>query len=125
MKRIIFVGIHNKPGKLPLDNSTKTGKIIDIFEKKLGVKVERTNLFNVDYSPKETNEIINLRNEWFYTNLPCFDDIVVLLGNDVQKYFPFVNSIIIKVKHPAMRRSKDNQLDYINNVVNLIDKLNK
>lgn len=27
--RIIFVGIHNKPGMEPLDSRTKSGKIID------------------------------------------------------------------------------------------------
>lgn len=51
--KIVFVGIHNKPGMEPLDSATKSGKIIDIITSCFrGVDFEKRNLFPVDYLPK-------------------------------------------------------------------------
>jgi hypothetical protein len=47
--RIIFVGIHNKPGMKPLDSRTKSGKIIDEVIRGLeGRECVKTNLFDCD-----------------------------------------------------------------------------
>jgi len=119
--RIIFVGVHNKPGKLPLDSSTKSGKIIDIIAKGLNKKIEKTNLYNSDYLPTERAEKDYLIEEWFYTTLPTNEDIIILLGCEVQKEFKFELDNIIKLKHPAYR--KNIKKDYITNAVNEIKKL--
>lgn len=55
--KIVFVGIHNKPGLKPLDSSTVTGKIVDeIISHFPDVEFEKQNIFPVDYLPLEAEE---------------------------------------------------------------------
>ena len=122
--RIIIVGTHNKKGLNPLDNSTKSGKLIDRIEMELSVNVERTNLFNIDYLPSK-QERQKLSEEWFMTHLPCPDDIVVLLGGVVHKEFKHKIGKLIKIKHPASQWSHKNMDEYVRYAVLKIKQLGR
>jgi hypothetical protein len=120
--RIIIVGVHNKKGLKPLDSSTKSGKLIDRIEMELPVNIERTNLFDVDYLPYHKEERQELSKEWFWTHLPCPDDVVVLLGGEVQKNFKHDIKNLIKIKHPASQWSHKSMDEYVNCAVEKIKK---
>lgn len=113
--KIIFVGIHNKPNKEPLDITTRSGKVITRVCNKLpkGVRVLRTNLADLEFIP-ERQELINQRVEWLFRACPDPEDIIVLLGMWVKDNFPYddVHSTIIKANHPAAHRNKDKQQQY-------------
>lgn len=53
MNKIFCVGLSNKEGKLPLDSTTNSGKIIDKLETKLNHNIYRINL--VDFAPLDNN----------------------------------------------------------------------
>jgi hypothetical protein len=44
--RVIFVGMHNKPGMEPLDSRTKSGKLIDRIINELPIDCIKTNLYD-------------------------------------------------------------------------------
>jgi hypothetical protein len=124
--KVIFVGIHNKEGKQPLDSSTLSGKIIDEIIKRVDYECIKTNFFNTGYLPKNPERHLKL-SEWYSnTNLRA-GDIVVLLGYDVREaYDDFrknfaVHMILneIRVNHPAARGLDREK--YINNIVKLIE----
>lgn len=124
--RVIFVGLHNKPDLNPLDSSTKSGRLIDRIIKKLDSDLEsvKTNLFNVDYFG-EIKDSIKLQEEWYWTNLPTYEDIIVLLGAYVHKAFMYDLEYIIKVAHPASKNSHkemNNYVDYVSSMINEIHK---
>ena len=114
--RIIIVGVHNKPGLKPLDSSTKSGKLIDRISKQLSIDVEKTNLFNVDYMPKNDGKKL-LISEWYWTHLPTTEDVVVLLGSIVHKEFKFNIKNLIKIKHPASIWSHKRMDEYVDHAV--------
>ena len=117
--RIIFVGIHNKPNTKPLDSGTKSGKLIDkIIENLENYDCIKTNLFDLNEIPKEIESHQQL---WINTHKPSNQDIIILLGNNVQKYFPQTESKIIKVKHPSVIWSKQSQDNYVKNILERID----
>ena len=118
--RIIFVGLHNKKGMKPLDSSTKSGKLIDRIEIELPINVERTNLFDVDYLPYHKEERQELSKEWFWTHLPCPDDVVVLLGGIVHKSFSHNVENLIKVAHPASKWSHQEKDEYVADTITRI-----
>lgn len=119
--RIIIVGVHNKEGLKPLDNSTKSGKLIDRIENELPVNVEKTNLFNLNRLPTK-EEKAELHEEWFLTHLPCPDDVVVLLGGIVHKEFKHDIKNLIKIKHPASQWSHKSMDEYVSCAVAKIKK---
>ena len=121
--RVIFVGIHNKGELVPLDRSTKSGKLISriINELPFSFACERTNLYNVGYFPTK-DELYDLEQEWYWTNLPCHDDIIVLLGNYIHRSFPFDDGIILRVAHPASKRSHKDMDKYVKDVTEMIIK---
>ena len=127
MKRIIFVGLHNKPDRMPFDILTRSGQVVNRIIKKLpkGREIVKTNLFDIDQMPL-ANEIDKLVSEWFWTNLPVDDDIIVLFGQTVQENFPCdkMESKIIRVAHPGyyFRRSKKELDNYIEKVIKEISK---
>ena len=122
MKRVYFVGVHNKTGMHPLDSRTKSGKIIDrVIEQLPNIRCIKTNLYDVDYLP----------------NIPLFDDVVkwslrannvrgdiiVLLGSCVRLRFGkwFENEChIIAVPHPSKVQSLQETELYINGIVQQI-----
>lgn len=115
--RIIFVGIHNKPSTKPLDSSTKSGKLIDKII--LNLKEHeciKTNLFDYNCIP---NEKIEHQKSWIKRYAPSEEDIIILLGNNVHRFFPQNLSVkkIIKIKHPSAIWSKQSQENYIINTL--------
>lgn len=121
--RIIFVGLHNKPHLTPLCGSTKTGKLINRVIKALDTDIEivKTNLFEVEYMPRR-GEFAILKDEWYWSHLPTDDDIIVLLGAMTHKEFDWEGVInVIKVAHPASKRSHIEMDSY---VVDTVEKIN-
>lgn len=126
-KRVIFVGIHNKPGKTALDSSTRSGKVIDSIIRNLPeFDCHKTNLHDLDYMPMD-NQV-----QWQDTftdwrkragikpgQIIGRDVIVVCLGGYVQQMFRRMPgySNILKVTHPAVVRSKENSLKYIGQAI--------
>lgn len=121
--RIIFVGIHNKPNLQPLYSSTKTGKLVNRIIDKLpnNFEIKKTNLFNVDYFPNQ-EDIIDLAYEWYWENLPTDEDIIVLLGSVTHKEFRFELKNLVKIAHPASKRSHEEMDKYVLNSVEKIMK---
>lgn len=119
--RIIIVGVHNKVGLKPLDSSTKSGKLIDRIENELPVNVERTNLFDTTYLPTK-GEKNKFAEAWFWTHLPCPDDVVILLGGIVHKEFKYDIKNLIKIKHPASQWSHKSMDEYVSCAVAKIKK---
>ena len=121
--KIIFVGIHNKPGMEPLDSRTKSGKLIDRIILKLmnnyyfrDVEFIKTNLFDADYLPKEQMIISKMKDDWYkkYLFNFCKDSIVVLLGSVVKNEFlnyDFINRV--NLKHPSSIWGKKKMNDYV------------
>jgi len=116
--RIIFIGIHNKPGLKPLCSSTKSGKLIDRIIKILPYNnILKTNLYDVDYLPKSKVEKEKLAYEYFCLIKPGLCDIVILLGNEVRTNIALNFSKRIEIKHPASIFSKENQDKYVSKAV--------
>ena len=118
--KIIFVGIHNKPGLNPLCSTTKSGKLINrvIRELPKGVKIEskKTNLFDVDQMP-EPHEMHALTDDWYWKNTPGNDDIIVLLGALVHEQFRFKDLKIVKLPHPSSIWSFPRQDEYVDSAI--------
>jgi hypothetical protein len=121
--RVIFVGIHNKPGMEPLDSRTKTGKVIDrIIDQLKPYECIKSNLFDKEYFPISDREIWCANTDWNVTLEPAPKDIIILLGNWTHKHFILTPGKIIKLAHPAsfMYRSKEKTEEYINSSVEKI-----
>lgn len=119
-KRVIFVGLHNKPGMKPLDSRTKSGKLIDRIIDQIrhnGMVVLKTNLYDVDYLP-EGKEKGELAFGWIERVELFKDDVIVLLGAMVHYDFPNLTlNNIIKVAHPASKRSHEKMNEYVDMTV--------
>jgi len=124
--RIIFVGIHNKPMKRPLDSSTKSGILIDRCIRALRPKeCVKTNFFDIDYLPKLNDDIIHKSYlEWNNRVDVYSEDVVVLLGAITHKcwenYSPPYK--IIKVGHPSSVWSIEKKIWYVNNIVEKVTR---
>jgi hypothetical protein len=118
--RIIFVGLHNKPGMKPLDSKTKSGKLIDRIIQLIseGHEVIKSNLFDVDYFPPSDDYRV-LINQWLYKHNPDTNTIFILLGQFVHNHFPFCCNLI-RIAHPASKRSHRDMDEYVLNAVNKI-----
>jgi hypothetical protein len=121
--KIIFVGLHNKPGMRPLDVKTKSGKLIDRIVAPLThrcIPVRLTNLFDVDYMPKD-EEMDKLILEWVERIELTKNDTVVLLGQTVHDNFPKLPLVkIIKIAHPASKRSHEEMDEYVEKTLKLL-----
>lgn len=121
--RIIFVGIHNKPGLPPLCSSTKTGKIIDrIIAGLTHRNVLKSNLYNFDAFPETplSPQLSSLA--WAKRiNYNEDNDIVICLGQFVRNVFTKANIPHYGVGHPSGIWSNDARNQYVNS---LIEKLN-
>lgn len=108
--RVIFVGMHNKPGMKPLDSKTKSGILIDKVAERCrreGMEVLKTNLFNIDRYPKK-EEIRSLSFDWIERVELRQTDIIVLLGGCVHRNFPNTLTVKpIKIAHPASQWSHE------------------
>lgn len=99
--RILFVGMHNKPGKQALDSSTMTGKVIDqIISQFPGHESLKVNLCETEYQPPEWM-MDAFVTRWKQKYNPSIDDVVVLLGKWVQKHLKISGTHIVLLPHPA------------------------
>lgn len=60
--KIVFVGLHNKPGFPPLCSTTKTGQVVDLIIGHFNnVEFEKKNIFPVEYLPhsEEREQLID------------------------------------------------------------------
>lgn len=118
--RLIFVGMHNKPGKMPLCSSTFSGKLIDRIIKGSIEKAEKTNLYDVEYFPLDQQEKQTLAYNWIERVNPSPTDIVVLCGAEVHSNFPDVQCVKVKIPHPASNYGLDKMNAYVETSVNKI-----
>lgn len=109
--RIIFVGMHNKPDKIALCSSTKSGKLVDRIAE--GFTHKKTNLYNVEYYPKSEQEKYELAIDWVNRVDPAESDVIVLLGAEVHRNFIHKSDKIIKIAHPASQWSHEAMNDYV------------
>lgn len=108
--RIIFVGMHNKGRLLPLDSSTKSGKLIDCVIKRLpDFEVLKSNLWGLDHYPRSTHFNYKLCDRVGYTS----DDIIVALGAYVQDAFRRSPFKFVRMGHPSAVWSHEKQKDYV------------
>jgi hypothetical protein len=126
--KIIFVGIHHKPGLPALCSSTRTGKLIDrvIASELDGLHPVKSNLYELDHIP--TDRVINFRHyvaEWKKrTRYNERTDIVVGLGVEVCRDLNRAKINFVRARHPSARWSQRNQEKYIKEVVdNCVDYL--
>jgi hypothetical protein len=114
--KIVFVGLHNKPNMKPLDLKTKSGKLIQrIIDYGNFINVLLTNLFDVDEFPTNEDEQYMLAKDWYDRIEPEDNDIIVLLGQQTHLCFiqrPELKKII-KVAHPASKRSNVDMTEYV------------
>ena len=105
---IYFVGIHHKKGLPALSSTTRSGKKIDSVIDIIRIESFKINLFSTDYIPNIKTGEYKCEIEKFLQAVPDIDNIIVLLGNDVNKHFPhrsYNNAKIIKFRHPAFSGS--------------------
>jgi hypothetical protein len=121
--QILFVGMHNKPGMKPLDSRTMSGKMIDKIIKEIPFKCVKTNLCEVEYLPKDKNEIWAFNLSWNSKYEPSSETIIVLLGRWTQENFLLTNAKIVKLPHPASCMGYVNKEDYIKKAVERINSI--
>jgi len=122
MKRVIIVGLHNKPSMKPLDSKTKSGKLIDRIIKELpACSVVKTNLFDVEYFPTERLEQSELAFNWIDRADLNINDLVIVLGAATRKSFPPIPNKTIYIAHPASKRSHVAMDEYVKKTVELIN----
>ena len=120
--RIIFVGMYYKTGLKALDSSTKSGKMVDRIMDKLpvGVKVKKSNLYDIARIPLDS-EKEELKRFWLDDIKPTPEDIVVLLGAMVHNDCPDIKvRDLIKIAHPASKRSHKEMDEYVEKAASLI-----
>lgn len=106
--KVVFMGLHHKPGKTALDSSTRSGQVIDQLIGHLpeSWEFEKANLFPYDYHPdgEELREAI----EDFQ---PKPETTYVLLGRCVQRYIGEKCPIHVRAHHPgyALRKGAVNE----------------
>lgn len=126
MKRIVFVGIHNKHGKEPLCPTTVSGTMIEWLSSRLKAQTIRTNFFDMDYLPDkiEYNRTLAGR-DYIERNKITENDICVLLGKNVQRLFPRheCEAEIISIPHPAYPKSIEAKRAYIDEAEEKINSL--
>jgi len=125
--RVIFVGLHNKPHMAALDSGTKTGKLVNRIINKLpnDIEIIRSNILDTDELVC-FNETYKYANEWYWTHLPTIDDIIILMGAMTQLiYKNDVRHIgnIIRIAHPASKRSHKDMDEFVINTAKKINKI--
>ena len=124
--KIIFVGIHNKKGLMPLCSSTKSGKLIDRIIKvfrQAGIQTMKTNLYDACTMPFDIDKRQHTI-EWYCRADPQYDDVIILLGKEVQENFNNIAGFqkTINLQHPASIWSNKNQSKYVSNAIIEIDR---
>ena len=117
IRKIVFVGIHYKPGLEALDSRTKTGKIIDLIINQVGnIPCEKTNLFPTDYLP------ICRNCQQRYVSLFEFEEdaLYVGLGKRVNCQLEGICNNHVPVYHPAWAIRMGQTESYIQSVLEKI-----
>jgi hypothetical protein len=127
--KTIFVGVHNKTGMTPLDSESKSGKLIDKVIEKVVHEIphnwQKTNLYD-SYCLPDKLEKHTYAFDWTFRVRVEDNDIIVLLGNEVQKNF--INrwkSKVVMIPHPGRIWGKEKQNKYVENAVFKIIKSSK
>jgi len=121
--RVIFVGVHNKPGKTPLDSSTLTGRTVDAIASLLPeFEIVKSNLHDMEYLP--TDRLMTVTS-WRRRVKYKRDDIVVVLGRQVgwdfgRNHGSQIPIPFIQMEHPAKVMSSVERARYIQNAVEVI-----
>lgn len=118
MKRVIFVGMHNKEGMKPLDSRTKTGKIIDSIILELSVECVKSNLCDCEEFVTDSYELFLHNKSWIERIEPTKEDIVITLGQWVYDNLHRGEFKIIRAKHPASLFGSSKIEDYKNYIIN-------
>ena len=130
MKKVVFVGLSNKPSLEPFDTSTNSGKVLQMIIDKCDCEFFKINL--VDYAPLDS------RNKLRYPSKKEIDDAIPLFVQKIEKINPdvivsfgnlvslslkeigiFDNKTIYK-KHPSyiyVYKRKELEI-YINDIIN-------
>ena len=118
--KVIFVGLHNKPDKMPLCGSTKSGKLINRVVKEFDLPYQKTNMWDVDYYPTGDHEKLSL--EWYHRiEYSLRTDIIVLLGAKVlEKFIDMGFDHVLKFAHPSSKRSHVAMNEYVETMVKAI-----
>jgi hypothetical protein len=118
--KIFFVGMHNKPGKHALDDTTRTGKIVnEIIHRSLmdPAIFEKTNFSDTDKLPREDEMDWHMQN-YLERTKPQAGDLFILLGSWVRFYFKKpTGTRIIPVRHPSSFIGRTDKEKYITEVL--------
>lgn len=120
--RIIFVGIHNKPGLAPLDSSTRSGKLIDrIIAEMPGVQVVKSNLYDLDYLPDPPTGADVVRDWAARVYYDPNTDVAVSLGDNVHFAFLIAKKFhYVRLAHPSSIWAKGRRDKYVLSALELI-----
>ena len=123
MKRVIFVGIHNKPGLEPLCTSTKSGKLIEKVAVRVGCECIKTNLYDTDTMPEDPLDKLRHSTGWGPRIKPKKDDIIILLGREVRDNFDWNLGLhnVLAFPHPASVRSTEQMKRYVQGMAGIIN----
>ena len=120
--------MNNKPGKSPLDPSTRTGKVISRIMEAIGnpaLSFERSNLFDLDFFPHTGKLDHDVRSVQIWADRVGYKgtgDIVVTLGHCVNEVFRKAKVVpSIKVGHPSGVWSNEAKRVYITRVAQLVN----
>lgn len=124
MKKVFFVGMHNKSEMKPLDSKTKSGKLIDRIIKHIDpakYQCVKTNLCEVEYQPLDGDEIQDHNRYWLEKYDPRKGDVVILLGTWTRVNFLLsIQSKIIKLQHPSLQYSHTKMTEYVDGALKQI-----
>ena len=103
-RRIIFVGVHYKPGMAAFDSRTKSGAVIDyvIDYLKQDYKCDyvKSNLIMGDGFPENYNPELEAH-QWAIREKYKAGDIIIALGFEVQKAFRLSGHRFVYARHPS------------------------
>lgn len=100
--KVIFVGIHNKPGMTPLDSQTRSGKVIDrVIAQLPGVECLKSNFIDLDHYPDDAHDVVKYFLQWEKRVDYKKEDLVVALGDKVQDFFRQVEVVHMATRHPS------------------------
>ena len=119
--KVIFVGIHDKPGNELSYVSHRCRKLIDRIIDQLKFSCVKTNLYDCVGMPKGKLHKLYLAKKWHSVVDVNPVDVVVLLGKEVQEWFHKSDYFeTINVAHPASVMGKVAEAKYVEHVVEQI-----
>lgn len=118
--KVIFVGMHNKPNTPVLCALTKSGKLIQRVIDELDLPTLKTNLYDVEYFPTDSDEKVRLANDWHFRINPDPEDIIIVLGAETQKNFLRKGFKMIRLGHPSAVWSNVKKEEYVKRAIRLV-----